>query len=645
MDNQELQKSIDRFIRAQRRRRITSDNRDLLLTQIIDQAPDLELGWVDGALAHLTLLQRQRVEAPALGFLEAIKKLNSLNKAKRLFALETLNLLGGAEQIQGLVETLTSGLAENRKKLAMSLLLSFRGTDKVTDLLLNSPTLFTAKTADSQKHALVSFRFEMAEKLMALFTKPYLATQSKTLGIDQELSLDLLRGILADARLTDLSRFLESDEVLTLKLGEVIASIQGHRMLPIYAKKRYDYLRDFFVRLSEPARFLGVDGSDLSKVCAAFLWTNLQLTPPQSLVGKMTDRALYALPSTKTELNRFLENLAPSTLDALIKDIKDLINTLCRATDADLNQLFATAKAKYELGEPDHSLFGQIYGGLMELKVMGLVALNQVEELIDKVRRDISGEPKAQKSLDEVFDQAPDVDGVEGPQQVEKNPDFSRLFRAIRPVSTTVVGFRGPKEGAGKRATQVNQRVFGNQKSLLSFKEGLEVLMDYYRAKGHHVEQFLFQPKNFPKPVVETHLTYLSSNDEDPLLLCCGITFFEQDRPIPASANAEDQMETLAEQYFLPYYFTMATGHFHPVLHARSRKIIGREEGKNEEASFQANLYMLEFKGLDMGHSESLRVASKQMLALFHGLPDNLWRLPEVQESVNFLMGKLKLAL
>lgn len=645
MNNQELQKSIERFIRAQRRKRITSETRDLTLAQLIDQAPDLELGWVDGALAHLTLLQRQKIEAPALGFLEAIKKLNALNKAKRLFALETLNLLGGAEQIQGLIDTLTAGPTENRKKLAMSLLLSFRGTDKVTDLLLNNPNLFTAKTADSQKHALVSFRFEMAEKLLALFTKPYLTTQSKELGIDLDLGLDLLRGILADAKLTDLSRFLETDEVLVLKLGEVISSIQGHRMLAIYAKKRYDYLRDFFIRLSEPARFIGVDGSDLSKICAAFLWTNLQLTPPQSLVSKMTDRALYALPTSKNELNKFLENLAPSTVDALIKDIKDLINTLSRASEADLNELFAAAKAKYDQGEQDHSLFGQIYVGLMELKVRGLMAINQVEELIDKVRRDITGEPKAQKSLDEVFDQAPDVDGVASPQQVEKNPDFNRLFRAIRPVATTVVGFRGPKEGAGKRATQVNQRVFGNQKNLLAFKEGLEILMDYYRSKGHHVDQFLFQPKNFPKPVVETHLTYLSSNDEDPLLLCCGITFFEQERPVPASANAENQMDSLSEQYLLPYYFTMATGHFHPVLHARSRKIQGKDEETAEEPTFQANLYMLEFKGLDMGHSESLRVASKQMLALFHGLPDNLWRMPEVQDSVNFLMGKLKLAL
>ncbi|MDT8445607.1 MAG: hypothetical protein RRB13_01765 [bacterium] len=640
MSARELQKSVDQFIRSQRRKRIQPAERDLPLTRLIEETGPLDPDWVE-QISQSKGVAPNQFQPGKQAFVEAIKRLNGLNAAKRLFVLETINLLGSPDAIDNLVTSLFNGKAEERRRLAMSFILSFRGTDRVTDLLVKAKHLFNAKTIDSQTHGLVSFRFEMAEKLILFFRKSYVLARAKELGMDPELSLDLLRGILKDGDLVNLSKFLIIDEELKERLPEVISAIQSHRMLPIYAKKRYDFLRDFFVHLSEPGKFLGVDGSDVSRICAAFLWTNRQLIPPQNLVAAMLKTAEYSLPATRTQLMNFLEQLAPSTVDALIKDLKDIFKALMKEPYADLGALFASAKSKYDQGEEDLSLFGQVYAGLMDMKAKGWLAIKGVEEFFEKVRHDLGAGANPQQSLDDIFNAAPDVDNVEPPMMIEKHSEFNRLFRKLRPVNTTVDGFRGPREGAGKRAAQANLRVFESQENMTQFKEGMEVMLEYFSKNCSAIHAYEFKPPKFPRQVMEQLGSFLAMDeDEEPLLLCFGITYFEAD-----GAGGSGEIEDLITRHMLPYFFTMVSSNFNTVLHARSRKIDTDFSNEDEEdGAYEANLGMLEFKAADLTYAEYFRSAAQHLLALFHGLPEPAWRSAEVQGSVAFLFDKLKIA-
>ncbi|OGG97937.1 MAG: hypothetical protein A2508_09005 [Candidatus Lambdaproteobacteria bacterium RIFOXYD12_FULL_49_8] len=373
------------------------------------------------------------------------------------------------------------------------------------------------------------------------------------------------------------------------------------------------------------------------------MWTNRQLIPPTSLIKKMTDVVSYGLPSTKLELAKFLETLAPTTLDALIKDLKDLFSKLLKEPYPDLAQLFANAKAKYEKGVEDKSLLGQVFSGLMDLKFQGLLVIHEVEGFIGKLVSEISGNEAAIKDLEDCFNEAPGIEGIEAPLILDKDDNFSRLLRKMKPVKTSVVGFRGYKQGGGLRATAANSRLIGGMAELDRFKDGMELLLKHMSKKGVFLDHCRYKPPQFTKEINESHATYLARDAEnEPILLCFGITYLEPDGTI--KAKDENKLDELLALQIQPYYFTMLTGNFSPVLHVRSRKLELDEGNEDQQDSgYEATLDMLEFKAIDLNHLQAQKTAASFMLAAFHFLPDNLWRSPDVQGAIALLFDKLKL--
>ena len=639
---------VDRFILMQKRKRRESENRDLRLVDLIEAEDPLEIGKFKRELDQAAA----KAEDPSLAkevneaILAALVSLNRLNRMRRLFSLETINFIGTPEKARLTAESIYSPDREGRKSIAMSFVSTFSGTDQVVTTLANKREIFTEKVVDSMIHALYSFRFDLAARILDLFDPGYVASAALQAGVEPELSLDLLRAVMKRANQAELKRNLKG-ESLPKALADLITFTQAHRMLPIYAKKRYDFLKLFFIELSNPGRLPGVKPFHTSMLTAAFLESNRQLVPSDELIFGLLDEENFKKDRTKTAFISFLDQLAPTTVDAMIKDIRDLLALVLANPKRSIELIFTDVVRKYDAGIEDQSLLGRVYVSMMLLKDKGLVAFDSVLTLFNEMRSDyLAAQVEGVISLDEIFNEAGDVDSMDEVAIVEKfSASIQRLLN-MRQVTCSVVAWRGPGQGATRRGLFAMNYLFGDKGQADHFKKALLRLFYILIRETHKVYQKEYQPPGAPALVAEYFTAYLVRGDQsEPLLFCLGLTHFEKDQ----SGRLSDK-ENLAEHYVDPYVFLMTSKTEDTTTLARSRKINDPEinqidkdlQTAGDRKPGEVGLHELEFKMLNMQTETALKLSYQFLLDLLHKLPDEKWQDPEVQWVLHHILEKLK---
>ncbi len=631
-----LQKNVDDFLKLQKRKRIISPMRDQTILKLIENTPPIDQAEANAILTTLTQDPFADVDlAQAIHriYLEAINELNQFNNARRLFALETINFLGNPQALKITAETTLFSEEDQLAELAWSFLKAFKGTDEVIAKLLDSPDLFDPKSADSQKYSLNNFRFDLAAKLSKLLTPSYLQSKAEELEVDPELTLDLLRSILQNRPGYEIKENHITGSQFNIAIAEVISYTQAHRMMPVYAKKRYDFLRFFLQDLTIKGKFEGIKPQDMAKVVVCFLYSNDQLKPPKKLITGLTDAITFDTESTQIELNRYTVQLAPSTIDALLKDIRDFLSKLLSTPSRDLQKVFAEIAKKEQQGKKDNSILGRFFRAMNELKGIGIMAINSVTEFIGEVveeykEKQASGEIKG---LEEIFNEAAtSMNNIEEFQLIAKSPASLNRLKEYRLVQTNVVGVRGECSEAGKRALASNLQMFESKPILYIMKKAFLSLFDYLKQSGDSAVVINeFKHPQAPKhPVQEYYTAFLlpQTGNQEPLLFCLGIGYFEQEL-----TNMAPTGDSIADQYMDPYAFLMTTRNEETVMNARSRKLIAQGDKIKPE----------EYKALNLRVETYARQCYAALLDVLHLIPFNQWESTDTQTFLRFLYETL----
>lgn len=112
----------------------------------------------------------------------------------------------------------------------------------------------------------------------------------------------------------------EKDELKSV-LFEFIKMLQTSEFLFLYSLKRYQYLKHFVLELLQDKQLAGIPQFYAGMVIAIALLSNEQYQPPYPLIEKLMDEKASLQKNTKTELAASLNELAPKTLDNLMRFI------------------------------------------------------------------------------------------------------------------------------------------------------------------------------------------------------------------------------------------------------------------------------------------------------------------------------------
>jgi len=631
----DFSQTIDQFIRLQKRRRIVSDERDTTLLDLIEQSEPLDIQEVMDGFEQIRggLPKNDEViQAVTDAFLDAVKALNKLNPSRRLFALETFNYLGNPENLALVSEALLFANDQEIKPVALSFLQAFGGTDQVITTLSLHQDLFEARTRDSQLHALSTFRYDMSERLLALLNQDFVLAEATALAIETDLSLDLLRHIVKKNNAETLSGALVQNRQLAINLARLIGFVQGHRVMPIYAKKRADYLKNFVLDLSKPDRIRGVAPADLSKVIACFLFTNDQLAPKDELVALMVDDLMFASQTCEQAQRAFLDQLAPTTIDGILKDLRDFIKEIHRYPSHDIETAFKVAKSKYEAGyRNDGTLFGRISDAILDLKERGIVLAHSISDLVLRVKNALTfaknEENQPGKTLDQLFDEIPEQNDLSEFRQIAKDPTALERAQDYIQVQTSEAGYRSAMSDGGKRAAAVNHQLLGDDEALQIYKVAFRAL---FKKVGGPKSQLIFNEFKHPQashPVTEHYLAYLiPMPGDDPMLFCLGVGYFEKDLQWK---DEDKDTHSVADIYMDPYCFLMRVRNEDNVMSARSRKLITDDKRLKDKEYKAVNLRNEAYSGACLGI----------LLDVLHLLDDSDWEAPGTQKLLAFLFS------
>jgi len=635
--NQQFNESVDRFLKLQRRKRITSENRDITLMDLVKDSEPISIEMIkegfdllDQEVPESEFFLQQVREV----FMDSIRSLNHLTPSRRLFAMETFSLIGNTESLAITTETLLFGAEERLKSIGTAYLKAFKGTDQVIQTLAKHPDLLSPVEGDRQLRALYRFRSDMAEKLLSLLKQDFVLLQSKTSGIDADLALDLVRLIARNHSSAQLESNMIGGEQLSLNLAKLIATIQGHPSMPIYGKTRFDFMKNFVEELSSISKMDGVSAQEMGKVVACFLYGNEQLRPPEDLIRTLIDEDLCGTPASSEALQDFLKNLAPTTIDVLLKDLRDFLQILSRSPVPDIEDAFAQARAKYEAGlSNEDSLIGRFHDTVMDMKVAGGLVIENLTGLITKLQSALTKTKKesGQKGIDELFAEVPESTDIEEFQVILRDQGAKERASEYLAVQTTQVGYRSAMADGGKRGASVNLQLFQSTEQLQAFKPAFQALFKKLERSLSSVVANEFRHPQATQQVQEYYIPFIIPMDgEDPLLFCVGIGYFEKEHPW--KDNEEDE-QSVADSFMDPYCFLMHTQNANTTMNARSRKIetdIDELQGK-------------EFKSINLRTQAFSQACLSILLDLLHLIDEADWEQKEVQLLVAYLYKTLNL--
>ncbi len=640
MQAEPLQHNVDNFLKLQKKQRIISADKSHSIIKIIEESTPLDLAQAKVVLGEFTRdpsLDQSIVSEVSRILLEATGELNSFNNARRLFSFETINFIGTLENLKVTADTILHSPKDQLDQVAYSFIKSFPGTDKVVQTLLECDSLYTEDTKDSQIFGLNYFRFELAAKVLNLFEPSFIKSCSKSLKIDEDLALDFLRNLIKHVKPSEIrANFLDLGK-FQIALTELIVYVQAHKRMPVYAKKRYDYLKLFMAELTYEVKLLGIQPANMAKVVACFLYANEQYMPKKELIGLLASEETHDSAETQEKLNKFLSQLAPSTVDALLKDIRDFMSKLLTKPEKDFWAIFESTKERHEKGKKDNSILGLFYNTMMELKGIGIMAINNVNEIVGDIidQYHLAEEKGEAGSVEELFDEVPtDLDQVEENKLIPKSPKVLEHLKNYRLVETNEVGIKGEKSEGGKRAYAANLVLLGGEANLPVIKKSFENLFEYLVDSSDDaiVCNEFKHPQSPQTSVKEYYTAFLLPGQpkQDRTIFCLGISYFYKE----LSMLSENKDEA-SNQYMDPYCFLMSTSNSETVMNARSRRI----------SSGDKDVQKVEFKAMNLRLEHNKKLCLLSLLEVLHIIPFNHWESRDVQESILFLSDTLDIDL
>lgn len=635
-----LKQQITRFVTYQRAHP-PRERHEATLAELIEASPRLDRDGLDRTFAELAPRLRghvvsQRTMTHVRRFCyDTLAAVNQLPVEQRFLVLETIDFFSSASGIHRLIQLLLLGDATVRSAMAQLFLDTFRSTTAVVRTLTRDEALFAGPRGASQKGELYVFRSDLARRLLRLFPRDFVAEEGRRLGVDQSLPVDLLGGIL-EGRSPEAVRgaLIQDPTALITAQVDYMTLLQTHHALVIYARVRHEYLKRFLLEdLLRREALAGLDAADLSALVAGFLLTNRQLRPEEGLIHDLTRPERHALPGTRQALRRFLDQLAPSTLDTLVQQVHAALKRLGRP-DADLEAVFGPAHGL----SADQGILARLETGLLDMADRGVIAMSDLVQRVLEPIRDLQRRRRAEREalaapmMESLAEDEEASGAAPGPRS--KDPTAIAELGRYGPVRTDRQGYRG---GTGKTIFKDyvdSGKVFANdERTIYHFKRAFFRLFAHFRARPDSPVQQIRHPRATPSgdTVQETYLAFrlppVQAGDikDEALLLALGTTHFPRNKPDLRTVLPESPLDRLLDPYVVLFVGAPTP---QGAGRAVSRKVQGRGTTFNEVRLLDAHLPLV----------------YRALYILLHHLPDRTegWQDPDVQWCVEYLADVLE---
>jgi len=608
-EQQLFKEHVDKFVAQQLRKqkRLDAKRNNRTLQELIGESNVLTTEVVDHFFEeqHELEIPEGALEDVRLVFMEMKHRLNKLPPTKRFFILETMDFFRSKISIGKLVPALLLLKGEDQQKAICEFTRpTFLSLKKNIETLAATDSLFNPETIHLDRGALYNLIADIARILLQLFQKDYLHKFG-----DITSPVELIMCVLKDSRRKlesgeekGFSMMIKDDTAIRQVLLQFISTIQSHPALYSYALKRHAFYKRFLVKLALPGRFQEYDALDVSKVLTGCLIANPQLKPDSFLIKALLDPEEFSSPNTLRACSKFVEQLSPSTVYALINEVKTTLQKFSKTSLKGEFALMERFSVKY--------ILKAVWGGFVGLIEKGFSNVPPSLEKMLLQLKTVYGEFKAEEQILQGEQPDPIPDNAKETSFIVKDNQVIAIFKdKYELVETDQSSFRGASEGASQKDFSYNSRLFLQEDiTLMRFGFCFERL--FQSLKGHEKVQIIHYQDKDRKD--ECYGAYTSGE----YLLAFGLT------------HVKNQRSTAASRWNLfPYVLLFEESPSKQLDRILSREVTNIQGTKiyNEVGLTQKNrIQFYEF-----------------LFCLLHQLPDADWRAKDTQFCLQFLYREI----
>ncbi|MFH2132532.1 MAG: hypothetical protein ABIK68_19300 [bacterium] len=621
VDRKTFKRQVDNFVQHHIRRQeeLLRENkrRNLSLEDVIQRSPPLSDEAVDLLFGDD---QQSGVQAAVIDEVrDALQtmqgKINKLDQKKRFFILETINFFSSKIGIGKLIPALIILSGEDQKKAICEFIFpTFLSVQKNIETLVACDEIFDAKTLHIDRGGLYSFVSDIARIVIRLFKEPFIA---RACGDHDHGTLGFLTSAFDNTsfRFNDEFRgesefiyqeMIDDDDRLRATVLEFIVAIQSHESLYTYAIKRDQYYKHFLSGLTAENRFKDVDPIDISKILAGCLLANEQLQPSGELIERMIDKALFNADDTLDLRRQFIENLSPSIIFRLIGRLRVSLQHISKSNFGNEFQEIQKFSVK--------SILKTVWSGFITLVEKGLTITTGPFLLVfSQIKRAYEGFIEEEQQLDAGVKSS--MFGLSAaksdPMEFQsKNLDaFSQMTQSFKLVSTSVISFRGAKEGATFKDFGYNIRLFRNDEGLMVQFLTVFRLLFKKLAMDEYVKEITYDNQ---RKIREYYAAY----QFDRYLICIGLTHIKNPK-----------LPVIDEKSIFPYV----------LLFVEEQKL---KEGRVAGRTIKQNGKIKNYNELHYS-AKTAKLFFEALYLILHLLPGEAWENKSSQLCVSFLTKEL----
>ncbi len=605
-----LRKAADKFYRDQLAQSFNYQEKGLL--QLVEECKPISFTSLNIFLKdeHRDLVGPENFKLIKQVLEEMIRKLNHLLPLKRFFILETVNLFQSPISLGKLIAPLF--LLEGKdQQIAVANFIrpTFLSIRKNIDVLTSNEKLFDAENIQVERGRLFAFVDEIAKLYLEFFQKKYIASFE---GYDSPVAIVIAiikKNPIFNTKTAhdDPNHMIEDPAALRLQLLEFIAFFQSHETLFNYASKRNAFNKQFLKKLTKPGKFDNIQPIEVSLILAGSLLQNKQLRPDKALIEAMGDEQEFDLPHVLEKRNRFFDQLSPTHLNGVIKEVENTFKKLGHEEVAEefneVDSLSAgslikrTWKSFFSFGEKLVATATAPFKMLFALLMSFFKSEEEKEEVAPQVTEGVSTETVEQDAVRQSF--------------LEKaNPSVLVSAQKYNMVSTSQVLFRGPFFGATKKDYSYNLLLFKQDEKRL--EQALVTFQSLFKSllNSEHMKSYSHPEK---KSLKEHYIAFTFG----PYLISLGDTFV---MPKVGFDPAKSKL--------FPYIL---------LFKKSTEKVEGRVLSRTVLSSGQ------NYDEMPVT-SKNIRIFYESLYHLLHLLPESSWNADETQKLLHFLVLELEQA-
>ncbi len=613
-----IQGRVDSFVKNLKRRQQKNKKRkSQTLEDCIANAPTVTNEMIkiffetgsDYSVSKQSVLEVKRVLAGMQ------KKINALSAQKRLFILETVNLFNSKISISKLIPSLLILEGEAQKKAICQLIFpTFFNIDRNIQTLVSDNRLFKSERLHIERGSLYSFGGDISGILMHLFKKDFIDRNRDSNSQNEFLlkAFDPESFMISPAFKSDqeyiYQEMIDDENILRKIVLKFFITIQSHKAIYNYAKKRHQYYSFFLSGLIKQNRLKGADPLEVSKILAGCMIANDQLIPDEELIEKMLDPKEFNKRATEEAKNEFFGDLSPKQILKLIDRFKYSVQKIYKTSfEKDFTEVQGLS-VKNTLKNIWQNVVAVIEKSILVVAHPAILVFQQLRTTYDSFIREEETEIeeiKATISKPQLTPMEPAV------SYHSKNIEsFAIMTQHFNLVKTSVIAYRGEHDGASYSDYSHNALIFDKNKKIIRsfyycFQRLFELLEKNENAKIIRYEK---QPT-----IKEYYAGYVFQN----FLLCFGVSHTTKTKDI--YIDKKDQF---------PYILLFTPGKQKVVNRVWSRTVV------TEKKTTIFNAVTLEKRNL-------IHVYESIYLIL-HLLPQKEWSLRSTQICIDFLVKKLQ---